>query len=86
MRRSATRPGLGLLAVCALLLVPAASARADAVTDWNRLYGPRGLVQYQLVVPDTARDVLIDAVPRIRLRRLPARGARRPAQHPGVRA
>ena len=37
MRRSATRPGLGLLAVCAMLLVPVASARADAVTDWNQI-------------------------------------------------
>ena len=37
----------------------------DAVTDWNRLYGPRGLVQYQLVVPDTARDVLVDVARRL---------------------
>ena len=34
MRRSASRPGLGLLA-CVALLVPVASARADTVTDWN---------------------------------------------------
>jgi hypothetical protein len=35
MRRPATRPGLGLLAACAALLVPAASTRADTVTEWN---------------------------------------------------
>ena len=35
MRGSTIRPGLGVLAACAALLVPAASARADAVTDWN---------------------------------------------------
>jgi len=34
MRRSASRPGLGLLA-CVALLVPVASARADTVTEWN---------------------------------------------------
>jgi hypothetical protein len=35
VRRSATRAGLGLLAACAALLVPAVSARADTVTEWN---------------------------------------------------
>ena len=35
MRRCPIRPGLGLLAGCVALLVPVASARADAVTEWN---------------------------------------------------
>jgi VCPO second helical-bundle domain len=35
VKRSPIRPGLGILAVCAALLVPVASARADAVTEWN---------------------------------------------------
>jgi len=30
----------------------------DAVEGWNRLYGPRGLVQYQLVLPFGAEDSL----------------------------
>jgi decaprenylphospho-beta-D-ribofuranose 2-oxidase len=34
----------------------------DFVTDWNLLYGPRGVVQYQLAVPDGAVEVVRRAI------------------------
>jgi hypothetical protein len=37
VRRPTTRRGLGLIAACATVLLPAASARADTVTDWNAI-------------------------------------------------
>ena len=42
----------------------------DAVGGWNRLYGPRGFVQYQFAVPDSGADVV-----RRTLERLVAIGA-----------
>jgi decaprenylphospho-beta-D-ribofuranose 2-oxidase len=34
----------------------------DFVSGWNLLYGPRGVVQYQLCVPDGAEDAVRDAL------------------------
>ena len=44
----------------------------DIVGDWNRLYGPRGLLQYQLVVPFGAEDTLRTVVERLAGERAPA--------------
>lgn len=36
----------------------------DAIRDWNRVYGPRGFVQWQCVVPDDDRNTIDDLVDR----------------------
>jgi decaprenylphospho-beta-D-ribofuranose 2-oxidase len=36
--------------------------RLDAVDGWNRAVGPRGLIQYQFVVPDGAENVIVHAL------------------------
>ncbi len=43
----------------------------DALDAWPRLYGPRGLLQYQLVVPPGSEKVLQVAVERLRLAHVP---------------
>jgi decaprenylphospho-beta-D-ribofuranose 2-oxidase len=43
----------------------------DVVGDWNRLYGPAGLVQYQFVVPSAAQGTLLRVLYGLRARRAP---------------
>jgi decaprenylphospho-beta-D-ribofuranose 2-oxidase len=43
----------------------------DVLGDWNRLYGRRGLIQYQFVVPVGQEAVLMGCFELIRRRRLP---------------
>lgn len=54
-------------------LVPLAESfwPLDAVLGWNRLYGPRGFVQYQLAVPDGAEAVLEEVVSALARARCP---------------
>lgn len=44
----------------------------DGVAEWNRLYGPRGFVQYQFVVGPGDGDVVRRAVTLVSSRRLPS--------------
>jgi decaprenylphospho-beta-D-ribofuranose 2-oxidase len=51
--------------------IPAFFHPLDGIEGWNRLYGDRGFVQWQAVVPDGAADVIVDAVEALSRRRWP---------------
>ncbi len=61
--RSAPRSERGRILTMSAQLFP-----LDVLGDWNRLYGPRGLVQYQFAVPDRSA-ALVRQIPEL-LRRL----------------
>jgi decaprenylphospho-beta-D-ribofuranose 2-oxidase len=42
----------------------------DGVSNWNRLYGPRGFVQYQFCVPDEASECVVGVIERLSESRL----------------
>ena len=44
----------------------------DGVADWNRIYGRRGFVQYQFVVPDSASQMIPRVLERLADERVPA--------------
>jgi decaprenylphospho-beta-D-ribofuranose 2-oxidase len=64
--RSAPRSERGRMMTMSAHLFP-----LDVLGDWNRLYGPGGLLQYQFVIPRGREDVLLQAIHELRERRLP---------------
>ncbi len=44
----------------------------DGVGNWNRLYGPRGFVQYQFCVPESASDTVREVIERLSASRVPS--------------
>jgi len=44
----------------------------DGLAHWNRLYGPRGFVQWQCAVPDQAGEVIATAIKRLSERKVPS--------------
>jgi decaprenylphospho-beta-D-ribofuranose 2-oxidase len=64
--RAAPRRARGRLEALPRYLFP-----LDSLGKWNRLYGPAGLIQYQLVIPAEQEWALLRCCELIRTRRLP---------------
>jgi decaprenylphospho-beta-D-ribofuranose 2-oxidase len=58
--RSASRHEVGEAQSVATFFHP-----LDGVSNWNRLYGPRGFVQYQFCVPDDASETVEEVIERL---------------------
>jgi decaprenylphospho-beta-D-ribofuranose 2-oxidase len=63
--RSASRHEVGEAQSLATFFHP-----LDGVSNWNRLYGPRGFVQYQFCVPDKAGECVVEVIERLSESRL----------------
>jgi decaprenylphospho-beta-D-ribofuranose 2-oxidase len=63
--RSASRHEVGEAQSLATFFHP-----LDGVSNWNRLYGPRGFVQYQFCVPDEASECVVRVIERLSESRL----------------
>jgi decaprenylphospho-beta-D-ribofuranose 2-oxidase len=63
--RSASRHEVGEAQSLATFFHP-----LDGVSNWNRLYGPRGFVQYQFCVPDEASECVVGVIERLSESRL----------------
>jgi decaprenylphospho-beta-D-ribofuranose 2-oxidase len=64
--RSSPRRARGRMLTMSAQLFP-----LDLLGDWNRLYGPRGFLQYQFAVPRGQEEVLTAILRQLRARRLP---------------
>ena len=44
----------------------------DGIKDWNRLYGPKGFMQYQFVVPDSGSKIIKETIEILKQKGVPS--------------